>query len=172
MIQLTYEAAYDPYNAAFRVLQILSFKSQLEMPVERVHILDFYLAFPYLIQKIRATRAIKAFIKANKLDQLPKPYSDLPRPVVIFQKMRPIQEAAMQTLCLQGILDIDAYAQGTLRRSDFDLPSAFAFFLKEKNEEKHTILSLLVDVVGEVNLIGKDGLKDRSGLMEYKYDTL
>jgi hypothetical protein len=49
VIQLTYQAAFDPFHAIFRLLRLWSILKRRPLPHDTVRILDFYLLFPFRI---------------------------------------------------------------------------------------------------------------------------
>jgi len=169
MIQLAYQPAYDPYHTAFRLLRLTMGKSEAVFKIDQLRILDFYLAFPRLISDIEG---LKRKIKLAGLDEIPPAYGELPSAGVLFRQMAPIQEAAIQTLCLQGIFDFDreAFFAGSVSLLETGLPDKLSSFVSKKNQEEENLMAFLLSILFELPLDGPNGLKHRTGLMEHRYD--
>lgn len=57
---LVYNHAYDLYHTIFRILQITE-KTDYVLEVDKLRILDFYLAFPVELLEIRSFRGFKKY---------------------------------------------------------------------------------------------------------------
>lgn len=169
MIQLAYQPAYDPYHTAFRLLRLTMGKPTAAFKIDQLRILDFYLAFPSLVSDIEG---LKRKVKTAGLDEIPPAYGELPSAGVIFRQMAPIQEAAIQTLCLQGIFDFDkeAFFTGSVSLLEARLSDQLLSSVFKKNQEEQNLMAFLLSVLFELPLDGPNGLKHRTGLMEHRYD--
>lgn len=84
--------------------------------------------------------------------------------------MFPAQHAALLTLCNTGHYE---YSESTgkllakLKAIDPELNTR----ISEVNESESELQEFLKILVTEYPLLGRDGLKDRSGLLEYRYDA-
>ncbi|RCK45506.1 ABC-three component system middle component 5 [Thalassospira profundimaris] len=169
MIQIAYHPAYDTFHTTFRVLRILSCIPEETIKVDKLKILDFYMAFPRLTTDITG---LQRQHKKYKLNSFPKPYGELPSPITIFNQMGPIQDAAIQTLCLQGFLDFDieSLMHGEIQLSELGIPEALTASISLRNEKEASLIEYLIEVLLPIPLDGPKGLKARTGLMEYRYD--
>lgn len=178
MIQLSYDSAYDPYHTAFRILRICAHSQASSFKIPQIRILDFYLNFPHFLEKFILDEAYKlprggtGQIKKINFKDFPEPYSDLPDSRIIFRHMEIIQAAAMQTLCLRGFLDMEAYKQGTVQSSAAKIPDDLKQSLAKRNNEQKALMDFLVDFMGVIDLVGPKGLKARTHLLEHRYDTV
>ena len=86
--------------------------------------------------------------------------------------MEGIQQAALQTLCLQGFFDRDSFLEGRIRAGQRNLPDELRFFITEKNSQDAVLLTFLFDNLLSFDFDGPDGIKARTGLMEYRYDAV
>jgi hypothetical protein len=167
---LQYHPALDPYHAAFRMLRLLTFDAKAEYEREKLFILDFYVAFPHLIADIRLppaeTRRKRAFARyANE-------YVFTGTPKVVFLQMRLLQETALRMLFSKGLVDEALYHDGIIRlQAAVELPPELAERVAEENTRDGEPVRYLVEVVGGFSLYGAGGLKDRTGLMEFRYDA-
>lgn len=173
MIQLAYEPAYDPYHTAFRMLRLFYAKPGAIFRVGQIKILDFYLAFPGLIAKIDPpTRKITSFVRQAGLSDARVLYGELPSPLSIYRNMQPIQDAAIQTLTMQGHITGSDDSDDVLQFSDDGLPKNLTDLLDARNEEQRALVIFLVEVLLELPFDGPRGLKSRSGLQEHRYDIV
>src|ERR1700758_1009381 len=105
MIQLSYQAAFDPFHAMYRQLRILETIDQYKaLLVDHVRILDFYLLFPFKISSIRMMTQHRKFraVAAEYEDR--RPYGEEPESTQVFARMKPMQNAALETLARKNIL--------------------------------------------------------------------
>lgn len=164
---LIYHPAYDAYHCVFRMLAVAERVKNTE--IDKARLLDFYLVFPGAIEKIRLPSDMRA------LRQVAKDVANVYRNPVsnssTFLEMRHIQEAALKSIAASGLIDIDRYSAGYVERTLMTLPSS----VEKKLHEFLSVNSLVVDAVlnelAKIPLLGRDGLKHRSQLMEYRYDV-
>ena len=170
---LSYQPAFDPFHAIFRIFRLLPTISSYS-PVERdkVRILDFYMTFPFLAAAMSFKKGQTGLRKiANGYDHL-RPYGGMPDSRDLFLRMAPIQKMAAETLAARGIIDPDAYSQGMIMPGDVQPPEQLAARVAELNAEQAAMIELLNTLCRDYELFGSDGLKSRSGLMEHRYDAI
>lgn len=169
MIQIAYQPAYDPYHTAFRLLRLTAAQPRKSFKIEQLRILDFYLAFPSFVLSIEG---MKLKVKRAGLNESPDMYVDLPSAIAIFRQMAPIQDAAIQTLCLQGIFDFEkeTFLKSHIRLSDRGLPKPLVEPVTERNREENVLIDFLLNELYQIPLEGVKGLKHRTGLLEHRYD--
>ena len=172
MIQISYQPAYDPYHTSLRMLRLVSYGKSRIFRIGEIRIADFFILFPHFLNEVRLAPGAQA--KARKLGLLSPPaiYGEIPKPTVIFLHMEGIQQAALQTLCLQGFFDRDSFLEGRIRAGQRNLPDELRFFITEKNSQDAVLLTFLFDNLLSFDFDGPDGIKARTGLMEYRYDAV
>jgi len=84
--------------------------------------------------------------------------------------MSPMQDAAIQTLVIQGLLDGDAFAQGIATRSDAPLSGNLSERIALSNEAQPDLMTFLLVDLADIAFNGPDGLKARTRLGEFRYD--
>lgn len=162
---LVYHPAFDIYNCAFRMLQLLSMMEESEIELDKLRIWDFYLTFPNEARQITFPRdlfELKKIFK-NKPDN---PYEDLIDAKRIAERMNPYQLSALRYLASYGLIDNNLFQKNIIKRTDKKLPSELQEKLSEINTEKENIIKL----VKGFNFIALRGLKERTGLLEFRYD--
>lgn len=173
MMQLSYQPAFDPYHAVYRFLRlcktVLAGRSLHE---DHLRILDFYLLFPFRIDEIRLKRPHQKFKKLAKKFEKAKPYGELPEDKVLFARMQPLQTAALDTLATKDLIDAELYRTGTIGTTDEQVSAQVAERIRADNETQKDLIEFLTVLATEYELLGDDGLKDRTKLMEYRYDAI
>ena len=174
MFSLTYSSVYDPYHAAFRFLSLArAVEPGSSHDFEAIRIVDFYHCFPWLLKDFTAYTKIAGFQRAKNAVVRAYPQSRfdvLPDRHLVYHRMLPPQLVARAALLESGALaereeglqfKPEIVAANTLRS---------ALDLYERENEK--LLTFLGRFLMDVPLYGASGLKDRSGLGEFRYDVV
>ena len=172
MIQLSFEPAYDAYCTIFRLMRMRAVIRRVErVPLLQLRILDFYLQFPCFIGTIRLKPEQMKFKKLAKEYSGTRPYGRLSDKRVMFDRMRTCQEAAAHTLVAKGYFERADFEVGQMRPSSQHAPLQLTARVDEINEEERDLIELL-EQIATYRLDGDGGLKDRSGLAEFRYDAI
>lgn len=171
---IIYNQAFDLYHTIYRILLLLNkIEENSSIEVERVRIWDFFLLFPYKISDIRLTREDndlrelkKRFFKKSK-----NPYDILLEERKIFEKLKPYQLSAINCIASYGIIDKLTLLENRIvilnKSILIDFISKFPDIpVKEKNA-----IAFLTSPHLHFSLYGTNGLKNRTNLMESKYDA-
>jgi hypothetical protein len=168
---LIYDPSLDPNHYIFRLLRIVSSIEGGEIEVDKYRILDFYLLYPSALAKFRLPESSASNIKkAKKI--IENKYNLINSPNFHFRKIEDFQKAAMWHLALLGFLNKEKLETGILKRADKRLAGELEERVSINKSYLDEIESFILSGALELPLLGKNGLKDRSGLMEYKYDTV
>lgn len=173
MIQLSFEPAYDAYHAIFRHLRLRDLATgENGLPIDQFRILDYYLMFPFRLEQFRLKRGHGRYrAMFRRLAAEPR-YVEHPSDKMVFERMRPIQDASLQTLAQKQLFDLACLEDGVVRSTAAPLPENTAERIERANEGESELMEFLNVLARDYPLLGPDGLKDRSGLMEYRYDAL
>ncbi|EEZ5683172.1 hypothetical protein LOX07_000261 [Escherichia coli] len=164
---LVYHPAYDAYHCLFRMMAIMENTNRLE--IDKLKILDFYILFPALLSEVKMPRE---FIKIKKTAKLHhNEYHDPLSPRIIFKEMRQIQDAALKCMLATGYIDSNDFSNGFVSRTNKQLPLNLALEMGVFLERKEPFSSFITQKMAKFHLTGPDGLKARTKLMEYRYDT-
>lgn len=172
MIQLSFQPAFDPFHAVYRHFRLWPILKHGPLPRETVRILDFYLLFPFRIGAIRLTRPHLRYKKLAGTYASTKPYGEQPEDRTVLARMESMQDAALNTLAAQAIVDPDQLARGQVKISDRPLPEDIAERVDAANERDADLIEFLAILASEYELLGDNGLKARTGLLEYRYDPV
>lgn len=170
---LTFQAALDPHHSIFRIVRLAEGLHEcLPTEIDKVRILDFYLAFPFRAEDFKFRKGQIGLKRVAKSYDKMRPYGGLPDDRDLLLRMRPVQSVAFETLAARGIIDPDAFKQQMFVAGDVPAPSSLLDRAIELNTEQHDLMEILQIICLTNPLLGSDGIKKRSGLMDYRYDSV
>ena len=173
MIQLSFQPALDPFHTMFRFLRLHPIlRSNEALAVEHVRILDFYIAFPIRASDIRVRTEHRRLKAAVLKTGWTLPYGDQPEDKIVLARMEPIQEVALQTLAAHSLIDGKQLDRGLVQVAEVPVPIAIANRVEIVNTRESNLLAFLSVLANDYMLTGVGGLKERSGLLEYRYDAV
>jgi hypothetical protein len=173
MIQLSFQPALDPFHTMFRLLRLRPIlQDSIALPIDQVRIIDFYVAFPFRASDIRVKTEHRRFKTAVLKTEWKRPYGDQPDDKIVFARMEPIQEVALQTLASHALISGVQLDRGLVEFADITVPPAIAARIDSVNTRENSLISFLNMLASDYLLTGVGGLKERSGLLEYRYDAV
>ena len=101
------------------------------------------------------------------ISKIRNPFEVTPNSKSLYFELKSLQKVALANLQYRGLITIKG---NTVCLSENELPEPLVKTFKEDLFCKTEIFRLLVNEFPKVKLSGENGLKARSGLMEYKYD--
>jgi hypothetical protein len=173
MNQLIFQPSLDPLHAVFRYLRLRElFSASKRISRDHSRLLDFYLLFPFRISAIRLARNHQKYKKLADKYRLLKPYGEQPDGPLMLQRMEPMQSAALETLASKSYLDLDKLRHDLVATTGLSLPPPIKERVAVLNEDQADLLEFLSILSSEYEILGENGLKARTGLMEYRYDAI
>lgn len=166
---LIYSPAYDLYHTMFRILQITEGSEQV-MEVDKLRILDFYLAFPAELMEIKNFRGFRKYRKYLKAEI--NQYERVIDRKRLFFKMEQIQISAMKALVSYSLLDAGEFKNGKIKRTDTPLTKQLSTKIQEEFKSNQNLLTLITGPLASLKLYGHLGLKVKTNLIEFKYDAV
>jgi hypothetical protein len=171
---IVYHEAFDLYHSVYRMLQILTYFNRNEyVETERLRIWDFYLLFPDKISniKLKATeKEIKDLIKAY-IKKSDNPYEVLLDNRKMFEKVKPYQLGALKCLASYGIIDKNFLTSNRVTIISKDILADYSSKFAPLSPKETNAIHLLTSHFYYMSLYGEFGLKDRTKLLESKYDA-
>ena len=173
MTQLTYNEAFDPYHAGFRFFRLHAACNLIESTAfDMLRILDFYLLFPFRLQNIKLYSQDTDWRGISKSYLKKAPYGQIPDDNSIFTRMEPFQRAAATSLAHSGYISADAWRRNEIIFVKAELPRDLSDRCNALNDEMADFIPILCAIRARYRLTGRDGLKDRTGLLEFRYDPI
>jgi len=165
---LIYNPAFDIQHAIFRMLRLLTEAPERPLELERVRILDFLLLFPEQVEAIRFPEEIKR--QRSLFVRRYNPYRSLENPRRVLLQMEQIQIAALHCLAAYGLIVKEKLEKNIVERTNRALPPALAEAIKMRNQESKVLVDLLSMEFSRLPFFGDNGFKDRSRLLDTRYD--
>lgn len=167
---LIYSPAFDVSHCIFRIFYILNLLDRnLTYEIDKILIIDFYMAYPGCIKDFKFPREL--FNIKKEFNDLRKDYRNPINNLQTFQRISVLQKKALSSILSQGYFEIDSFKKGYLKITKKKISYELICHLKKFSfyGNKKLPLILILSLL-EINLNGENGLKSRSGLMEYRYD--
>lgn len=166
---IIYHQRNDVFHCIFRVLSIFAILDTKKIEADRLKIIDFYFTFPHMLKNITIPRSTGSIQLSKWAQTLSVPYENIPNNKIIFSEMGDFQLLALDILISKDIL--------TYENEFLTIGSNFKNIDIQRLVEDNTYTSnrmfkSLVDIFISNNLYGPNGLKHRTGLMEYRYDAV
>ena len=162
---MIYNHAYDIYNCMFRILALL-YRSEQEFSIEQIRIFDFIIAFP---EMINMTRIPKGSARGKKIIQ--NKYLSPQSHTKVFYRTENFQISALNHLAAHNIIDAQKYAENTVvLNKSTDLPKYIIDEIASVDSNSDMAIRICINSLYNVPVNGENGLKDRTKMMEYRYD--
>ena len=173
VIQLSFQAALDPFHTVFRLLRLRPVVAEVgPLHTDWLRVLDFYLLFPFRISAIRLTRPHQHYKRLAQKYDWTRPYGAHPEDRVLFENMRPLQSLAMDTLATHALLDPEQLSLSRAMVSHGHVPDAISSRISIANQKDSDLIAFLTDIATHYEIGGPDGLRARTGLIEHRYDAI
>lgn len=164
---LVYHPAFDMNHGMFRMLRLLESNPEHRLHWDTFRILDLYYLFPHLLADATLPRPLTARKKA--FAGTASAYSYVPSPKMFIQQMRGIHEIVARSLAAKGLLEPAELDASVLARTEVAIPAALATSFAGAEADK-ALVALLATEIAAIPLNGSNGLKQRTRLLEYRYD--
>jgi hypothetical protein len=173
MIELSYEPAFDPAHAMFRALRLReSVLRGDRVPKDLFRMLDFHLLFPDRLKNVRLRNEHRRIKGIAERQQRQAPYGPRPDDQTLLQRMEPFTDVAVEHLAERGFFDRGALADGWVSTTAGTVPPGLAERISAVNKTDGELMAALRVLATEYPFEGGDGLKSRTGLLEYRYDSV
>ena len=101
-----------------------------------------------------------------------EPYGGMPDDRIVFNRMELFQRAAVSSLVKSHFVDVERWSQEEVLFLSMDFPKELAERATGLNARLSEITEIICQIKERYPLLGRNGLKDRSNLMEYRYDSV
>lgn len=167
---LIYHPAFDAYHCVHRILVITNALSELELA--KLRILDYYLCFPAEVASIQLPQEHTEIRKVAR--SIKNEYRGPVSSTRAFRDMEPIQYAAARLLAASGIFDPKELEMGNVLRTQAQLPEGLPKPQPSSpvnDDASSVVLEYILTKFSKLPLAGPGGIKQRTGLMEHRYDV-
>lgn len=169
LIMLMYHPAQDINHCVYRLLLITEYSEHERLSIDLYRLIDFYTLFPSLL-KLMAHLPSPIHRHKDKFTQIPEPFESLKNTKRILHELEHLQSIAIQNLLAKNLLDSESVRDGYLKRTNTELPESFLGAIRDSRLLKSEWFKVLINEFPKAKFTGNNGLKARTGLMEYRYD--
>lgn len=168
MYSLSFYPEYDSHHAIFRYF---CFAPKFpRMRLETYRIVDYFYLNPFDLHTIR-TSGNKHRQIAKQFDHL-RPYRRLSEPAGLAIQMWQFQQGALAALGRRGFVSPSGLASDVVAWAGPDAMDSSMLVLAEADRTaKADVLEFLQSFVSRHQVGGPGGIKDRSGILDYRYDV-
>lgn len=166
---LMYHPAFDANHCVYRILSILYATKNVSISWSLLRMMDFYYLFPSQLKNIKPWPRQIQKMKSIALN-VPDQYEDLTNPARTFFELQTVQKTAILELMAKGVVSKKSFGEGIVKLEDEALSQVFENLLDADEFVQSDAFMLIVKGLPLVKFGGSQGLKYRSGLMEYVYD--
>jgi hypothetical protein len=167
---LIYHPMFDPYHGALRLVATLMDSGQGQMEWERLRLLDYLVVFPHRLLTLKLPQQLRSAKSLFK--SIPQPYENFPSAPQLFFQLGEIQESAGRLLVGRDLLDRNAILNGTAQLIESDALSRVQELVQRLSHRSADWYKFVVEQLRDLPLQGKNGLKERSGVMEFRHDPV
>lgn len=165
---LVYHPAFDAYHCVFRLLAILEGQPPIES--DRLRILDFVLCFPAVVAGFRLPQNATGLRRPSKLAD--NPYRTPLNSRASFDTLAASHDGALACLAAANFVAPEELRNRMVVRTDSPLPDGLLQQCANLRAREHLYFQKVLPALLDIPLLGQDGLKARSGLLEHRYDSL
>ena len=166
---LMYHPAFDANHCLYRIVSILHASGDAPISWPLLRMLDFYYLFPSQLKNIKPWPSEIRKMKAQAL-KIPDQFENLTSPSRTFFELETFQKTAALELISKGVLSKSSFDKGIMELEPDSLPSAYTDLLGTDHFLKSDAFEVITKGLTSVAFSGANGLKYRTGLMEYVYD--
>lgn len=166
---LIYHPRCDTYHTSFRILSIIKLLENQPVELPKLRIIDFFFVFPHLLGEVRLPLGARFSHLKSLSKRLSIPYEKLPDKKRLFSEMGDYQIQASHILRAKLIL---VETEGLISAGQRFFDDAITVLLNQHRFVNEEFYKRLVERLFEIPLQGSNGLKARTGLMEYRYDPV
>ncbi|HEY1193893.1 ABC-three component system middle component 5 [Flavobacterium sp.] len=171
---IVYQPSFDLYHSIYRMINILGhFKYGDSIEIDRLRIWDYYLLYPNKLKTISLKKEendIRQLIN-NFVLRKQNPYEQIFNDRKMFEKIRPYQMGALKYLASIGLIDKDYLKSNKISKISNEILKELKLITDKLSIQEENTISLLTGHFYYIPLSGKDGLKERTNLLESKYDA-
>lgn len=165
---ILYHPINDTNHCIYRFINIL-IHIETDILFEKLKVIDFYYLFPILLNDIKPWPSdIKEYKKC--LNNKTNTFVQIPNKRKLFFDLNEVQKMAIATLAAKGIIDIEQIKNGIVSLNCSRLPESMKIQLKKDKFSLSSEFKLLTEGLVKTEWKGSKGLKNRTGLLEYRYD--
>ncbi len=171
---IVYNQAYDVYYTIFRMIHLLySIRKSNSIDLDRLRIYDFYLLFPSASHNmtIKRNEGDIRQLRKDLIDKNKNPFEILYNQKKIFDNIKNFQITSLRCLSSFGLINNDFEKSKTIIIEDNSLLEEAIDNIGKLTSRQKNMLIFIQESFSKFPMTGVDGIKNRTKLMESKYDA-
>lgn len=153
----------------YRFISIAKLLPKEQFSFTRLRIYDFFFLFPHLASDISFPRAKGVAQIKKQANCFQKPYERLPDKKRLFSEISDYHIQALQILKAKNIFNAN---DDILSLGDNFFVESIQNLVNDNAYINNDYFSQLMNALENVDISGENGLKERTGLMEFRYDAV
>lgn len=166
---LLYHPVEDSNHCCYRIIRLLIAVEGFSLPMVALLISDFYSLFPGQLKYISGWPRLNS-TSWKKLHALPNEYEEMLNPQRVFFQLNSVQAAAISHLHAKGLVVISSGGERAVTLIRDAMPLELSRALERDLSRSSDWFDLIATDLCRVEVSGKNGLKRKTGLMEFVYD--
>ena len=162
---ILYQPIFDPYHCSYRLLLLLNNLNKTEIEIDKLKIYDFILLYPSFLHKMSLPQAFTHIRRSIKINE----YNNTKAVKLVFAQLNQMQNISLNELASTSLIERERLKNGFVKRTESILPDNILESISNQSGEKMKILEFIKN---ELDKIPINRLKERSGLIEYRYDKI
>lgn len=162
---IIYHPFKDANHCLYRLISLL-YKNVNNIDEEQIHFMDFYYLFPSELKNISnwPRGGAKLYIKVNNISES---YEIIANPRRIFFELKELRKNTLAHLLSKKVIFI---SDNKLKLDETKIPDSLIKKIETDSFRKTVEYQIIAEEVPKIKIKGKNGLKAKSNLMEYRYD--
>lgn len=163
---LLYHPSKDANHTCYRIISILKSVPNNKLHKNILALTNFYYLFPSQLKSIKKWPR-KGTKDYDFIHSLKPEYEIIENPIRIFFELKDVLDCALSFLIDKEVI---IYENNFIELNLTNIPENIAITLDNDDYRKNDLFRILTKELIKQNIKGPNGLKMKTGLMEYKYD--
>ncbi|WP_432213009.1 ABC-three component system middle component 5 [Pseudomonas aeruginosa] len=163
-LMIIYHPAYDVHHCTYRLLNLLRALECKEVSRDVLRMMDFYYVYPALLKLVKLPRPLLKYSSCIK--SVADTFEIVPRPSALFYELCRLQDSALRSLDQRSLISLRLNG---VKLNLSRVPQRLIEEFESDEFSSSTVFEALTTAFPKLRMDGKDGFKERSGLMEFRY---
>ena len=159
----------DSNHCCYRLIRLLNAFKEQSVPMTTLMICDFYSLFPGQLKYINGWPRLNS-ASWEKLHAMPDEYEEMLNPKRVFFQLNNVQTAAISHLHAKRLIELSSTSESLVTLLRDSMPLKLCETLENDVSCSTDWFSLITTDLCKIGIFGKNGLKRKTGLMEFLYD--
>lgn len=162
---IIYHPLKDANHCSYRIISLL-YKNNNKVNEDNIKFMDFYYLFPDQLKHISRWPRSNSKL-AKQIQTIKSSYEHIENPRRIFFELNIIRKNTIAHLFSKGIITL---VEEQLILHENKIPLTLVTAIEKDTFRDSFIFKIITDSIPKLTIKGKNGLKAKTNLMEYRYD--